>query len=44
RLGNRSVKDIGFSLGYQSESIFSSAFKRIYGLSPKTYRATMRCL
>lgn len=41
RLGNKSVKEIAFSVGYQSESIFSTAFKRIYGLSPSVYRNTM---
>lgn len=33
------VKEIGFSLGYGSESAFSSAFRRIHGCSPVSYRS-----
>lgn len=32
------IKIIGFSLGYGSESAFSTAFKRIYGCSPAEHR------
>lgn len=42
RTENKSVKQISFGLGYKSESIFSTAFKRIYGQSPSAYRTTMQ--
>lgn len=42
RTGSKSVKEISFSLGYKSESIFSTAFKRIYGVSPSAFRDSMR--
>ncbi|MEA9390276.1 AraC family transcriptional regulator [Acerihabitans sp. TG2] len=32
------LSDISLSLGYQAESTFSYAFKRIVGISPKKYR------
>ncbi|EQC2551352.1 AraC family transcriptional regulator [Enterobacter sichuanensis] len=32
------IKEIAFALGYRSESIFSTAFKRVYGVSPSAYR------
>ncbi|PST22484.1 AraC family transcriptional regulator [Mesorhizobium plurifarium] len=33
-----SVSTISFSLGYESESSFSAAFKRVMGCSPRQYR------
>ena len=32
-----SIADIAFSLGYESESAFSTAFKRVMGASPRRY-------
>ena len=34
----RSISAISFDLGYDSESAFSNAFKRMMGCSPKTFR------
>ncbi|MEA1650669.1 AraC family transcriptional regulator [Nitrospirillum sp. BR 11164] len=42
REGATPVATIGQSLGYSSESAFSTAFKRVTGASPKTYRDTAR--
>ncbi|WP_431289414.1 helix-turn-helix transcriptional regulator [Roseateles chitinivorans] len=36
------VSEIAFSLGYASESAFSSAFKRIVGEAPARYRRERR--
>lgn len=38
REGAESVSSIAFSLGYESESSFSTAFKRIMAFSPTQYR------
>ncbi|MGC4029940.1 MAG: AraC family transcriptional regulator [Steroidobacteraceae bacterium] len=38
RSGGESVSSIAFSLGYESESAFSTAFKRIMSCSPSQYR------
>jgi AraC-like DNA-binding protein len=38
RSGNEAVAAIAFSLGYESESAFSTAFKRKMGASPSHYR------
>lgn len=38
RYTRESVKLICFKLGYSSESTFSSAFKRVYGVAPRIYR------
>ncbi len=38
RTGSQSVSSIAFSLGYESESSFSTAFKRIMACSPTQYR------
>lgn len=38
RSGGESVSAIAFSLGYESESAFSTAFKRIMSCSPTQYR------
>ena len=49
RLAERALRDeatpvavVGQSLGYTSESAFSTAFKRVTGLSPKAYRNASR--
>lgn len=39
---NRSISSIAFDLGYDSESAFSNAFKRIMGSSPKSFRLHQR--
>lgn len=36
-----SVSVISLSLGYESESAFSTAFKRVMGASPRQYRGTL---
>lgn len=38
RSGSQPISAISFSLGYQSESAFSNAFKRITGVAPQQYR------
>ena len=38
REGRRSVAQIGFGIGYDSEAAFSRAFKRQFGASPGTWR------
>jgi AraC-like DNA-binding protein len=38
REGHRSVAQIGFSIGYESEAAFSRAFKRQFDTSPATWR------
>lgn len=38
RSGNKSASAIGASLGYLSDSAFSSAFKKVVGKSPRAYR------
>ena len=38
RAGGESVSSIAFSLGYESESAFSAAFKRVMACSPTQYR------
>ncbi|MBK5009754.1 AraC family transcriptional regulator [Pseudomonas sp. S60] len=38
RLSNEPIKSMAFRLGYGSESSFSTAFRRIYGLPPSSYR------
>lgn len=38
RTGSENVASIAFSLGYESESSFSTAFKRIMSYSPTQYR------
>mgnify|MGYP001556027001 FL=1 len=39
---NRSVNDIGLSIGYLSDSAFSTAFSRIVGYSPASFRRAGR--
>jgi len=38
RCGQESASSIGASLGYLSDSAFSSAFKKVVGVSPRIYR------
>jgi AraC-like DNA-binding protein len=38
RSGSQPISAISYSLGYQSESAFSNAFKRITGVAPQQYR------
>lgn len=40
--GVRSLASLAASLGYSSESAFSTAFKRVVGVSPAQYRAQAR--
>jgi AraC-like DNA-binding protein len=42
RGGTQPVSAIAFSLGYQSESAFSHAFKRMIGAAPQQYRRQHR--
>ena len=37
-----SVAELGYTLGYTSESAFSNAFKRVTGKAPTTYRNDIR--
>jgi AraC-like DNA-binding protein len=37
KTGGNSLSDIALSLGYESESAFGKAFKRVMGCSPKQY-------
>ena len=38
RFSDFPILDISISLGYSSQSAFSSTFKKITGLTPKAYR------
>jgi transcriptional regulator GlxA family with amidase domain len=38
----RSINDIALSIGYLSDSAFSTAFSRIVGYAPASYRRTAR--
>ena len=42
REGDTSVSNVGYALGYSSESAFSNAFKRFAGEAPTRYRANAR--
>ena len=42
RHGDEAVSTIAFSLGYESESAFSAAFKRVMAGSPTAYRRLAR--
>lgn len=42
RLGTRSISELAFATGYQSESAFSTAFRRVVGSSPRQFRDTAR--
>ncbi|MGW7692839.1 AraC family transcriptional regulator [Streptomyces asiaticus] len=38
RRGTRSISELAFATGYQSESAFSTAFRRVVGSSPSQFR------
>lgn len=40
--GNRSLADIASTLGYKDQANFSRAFRRVTGLSPRTFRDSIR--
>ncbi|MCH1924212.1 AraC family transcriptional regulator [Shewanella sp. C32] len=42
RLSNEPIKHLAYSLGYASESTFSTVFKRVYGISPSEHRRAYR--
>ncbi|MFJ4371024.1 AraC family transcriptional regulator [Pseudomonas japonica] len=44
RTGSENVSTIAFSLGYESESSFSTAFKRIMATTPSQYRRRLAIL
>jgi AraC-like DNA-binding protein len=37
-----SITELAFTTGYESESAFSTAFRRVVGLSPKQFRERSR--
>lgn len=39
RLGNRAVQAIGWRWGFTDKAHFSRAFRAVYGMSPRSYRA-----
>ncbi len=42
RLTNEPVNQLAYRLGYSAESTFSTAFKRVYGVSPTAHRSANR--
>ncbi|EFL27788.1 putative transcriptional regulator, AraC family [Streptomyces himastatinicus ATCC 53653] len=38
RRSTRSISELAFATGYESESAFSTAFRRVVGSSPKQFR------
>ena len=38
RRGTLSISELAFATGYESESAFSTAFRRVAGASPKQFR------
>lgn len=42
RREGRSISEVAFAAGYESESAFSTAFRRVVGASPKQFRARSR--
>jgi len=40
RRGTRSISELAFATGYESESAFSTAFRRVVGSSPRQFRDT----
>ena len=42
RNGNRTVSSVAFAYGYESESSFGRAFKRVLGCAPTSYRKSDR--
>ncbi|MBL8680468.1 MAG: AraC family transcriptional regulator [Myxococcales bacterium] len=39
---DRSIGAVAFEIGYESESAFSSAFRRVVGCSPRQFRDEQR--
>jgi AraC-like DNA-binding protein len=42
RHDSRSISELAFAVGYESESAFSTAFRRVVGMSPKQFRDEAR--
>ena len=42
KIQDMAIIDVAFSLGYHTHETFSRAFRRQFGVTPKTYRATHR--
>ncbi|ATB46191.1 helix-turn-helix domain-containing protein [Corallococcus macrosporus] len=42
RTTERTVGELAFAFGYESESAFSTAFRRVVGMSPRAYRQRAR--
>ena len=42
RRNARSISELAFATGYESESEFSTAFRRVVGSSPKHFRDAQR--
>ncbi|MFI2278099.1 AraC family transcriptional regulator [Catenuloplanes sp. NPDC020197] len=42
RRNTRSISELAFATGYESESAFSTAFRRVAGLSPRQFRDAAR--
>ena len=40
--GDEKISTIAYSVGYQSEAAFSTAFKRLYNSAPSEYRIKKR--
>ncbi|MDR7278174.1 AraC family transcriptional regulator [Catenuloplanes atrovinosus] len=43
RRDTRSISELAFATGYESESAFSTAFRRVTGSSPRQFRDASRC-
>ncbi|MFI1393186.1 AraC family transcriptional regulator [Streptomyces griseoaurantiacus] len=43
RRDTRSISELAFATGYESESAFSTAFRRVVGVSPRQFRDDARC-
>jgi transcriptional regulator, araC family len=39
KLTSLSIGDVGYAVGYENQLHFSRAFKTIYGISPRKWRA-----
>ncbi len=42
RRGTQSISELAFAIGYESESAFSTAFRRVVGVSPRQFRDHLR--
>lgn len=40
RNGTKTISELAFAIGYESESAFSTAFRRVVGCPPKQFRST----